>query len=129
MRRDTSVFMLAGTIFGLVVGYMAAQWGVLPSPAPAAAASRGATSSASVRVDPNEVAALEALAALDQALARNPAHRLALYNRVVALLRLGRAQEAVAAWQELLKRHPDDPQVERLRARIERIRAGAEAGR
>jgi tetratricopeptide (TPR) repeat protein len=180
MRRDTFVFMLAGTVFGLVVGYMAAQWGVLPSPAPAVAASR---------VDPNEVAALESLAsrqaqdaavrvelgnlymdaerwddavrwyrealeidtsladvatdlgaclvsagrdaealvALDQALARDPAHRLALYNRVVALLRLGRAQEAVAAWQELLKRHPDDPQLERLRARIERIRA--EAGR
>jgi cytochrome c-type biogenesis protein CcmH/NrfG len=191
MRRDTFVFMLAGTVFGLVVGYMAAQWGVLPSPAPAVAASRVAPAAAAARprVDPNETAALESLAsrqpqdaavrvelgnlymdaerwddavrwyrealaidpsradvatdlgaclvsagreaealvALDQALARDPAHRLALYNRVVALLRLGRAQEAVAAWRELLKRHPDDPQAERLRARIDRIPAGAEA--
>jgi len=65
MRRDTFVFMLAGTVFGLVVGYMAAQWGVLPSTAPAVAASRIAPGApaAPPRVDPNEVAALESLAA------------------------------------------------------------------
>jgi tetratricopeptide (TPR) repeat protein len=178
-------------VFGLVVGYMAAQWGVLPSVAPAVAASRVAPAAAAARprVDPNEVAALESLAArrpqdaavrvelgnlymdaerwddairwyrealaieaslpdvatdlgaclvsagrdkealtaLDQALALNPAHRLALYNRVVALLKLGREQQAVAAWQDLLKHHPDDPQVERLRARVARIRADAGA--
>ena len=72
----------------------------------------------------------EALGELQKALARDPAHRLALYNRVVALLQLGRDEaDAVDAWQVLLKRHPDDPQAERLRARIDRIRAGAEAGR
>src|SRR5574341_743963 len=154
MRRDTFVFMLAGTVFGLVVGYMAAQWGVLPSPRPAVATARVAPAAVAARprVNPDEAAALESLAvrqpqdaavrvelgnlhmdaerwddavrwyrealvALDQALARDPAHRLALYNRVVALLRLGRAQEAVAAWQELLKRHPGDSQAERLRPR------------
>ena len=64
MRRDTFVFMLAGTVFGLVVGYMAAQWGVLPSPARTVAASRVAPAAAAARprVDPNEAAALESLA-------------------------------------------------------------------
>lgn len=193
MRRDTFSFMLAGTVFGLVVGYMAAQWGVLPSPAPVAAASRVAVpaTAAPARVDPDEVAALDALASrqprdpaarvelgnlymdserwdeairwyrealaidasladvatdlgacllssgrpeeaiveLERALAKDPAHRLALFNRVVALLRLGRTKDAVDAWQELEQRHPEDPQLERLRARIDRIRSGAEAGR
>jgi len=193
MRRDTFSFMLAGTVFGLAVGYMAAQSGVLPSPAPVAAAARVAApaTAASPRVDPDEVAALEALASrqprdpaarvelgnlymdaerwdeairwyrealaidasladvatdlgacllssgrpeeatfeLERALAKDPAHRLALFNRVVALLQLGRTKDAVDAWQELEKRHPDDPQLERLRARIDQVRSGAEAGR
>jgi tetratricopeptide (TPR) repeat protein len=191
--RDTSAFMLAGTVFGLVVGYMGAQWGVLPSPAPAAAAAGRSvpTAAASLRIDPNEVAALESLAGrkpqdvaarvelgnlymdaarrdeairwyrealavdasladvatdlgvcllssgrpeealtqLQQALAQDPAHRLALYNRVVALLQLGRAKEAAEAWQELKRRHPDDPRLERLRSRIDPTPAAAEAGR
>ena len=42
MRRDTLVFTMAGMVFGLVVGYMAASWDVVPRPAaaggPAAAA-------------------------------------------------------------------------------------------
>ena len=185
--------MLAGTVFGLVVGYMSAQWGVLPSPAPLAAAVGVGVPAAAVspRVDPNEVAALESLAArqprdtaarvelgnlymdaarwdeairwyrealaidasladvatdlgvcllsagrpeealtqLQKALARDPAHRLALYNRVVALVQLGRAKEAAEAWQELKQRHPDDPRLERLRARIDETPAAAEAGR
>jgi tetratricopeptide (TPR) repeat protein len=193
--RDTLAFMLAGTVFGLVVGYMAAQWGVLPSPAPVAAAARvsgPATAPASSRrLDPNEVAALEALAArrtqdpaarvelgnlymdagrwddairwyrealaldaslvdvatdlgvcllsagrpeqalgeLQKALAGDHGHRLALYNRVLALLQLGRAKDAAEAWQELQKRHPDDPRLQRLRERIDETRAAAEAGR
>ncbi len=192
--RDTLAFMLAGTVFGLVAGYMAAQWGVLPSPPRVAGVARDAPAAAPVpapRVDPNEVAALESLASrkpqdaaarvelgnlhmdaerwedairwyrealaidaslvdvatdlgacllsagrpqqalveLDTALARDPAHRLALYNRVVALLQLGRAREAAEAFQELSKLHPEDPAVERLRPRVDRIRTGAEAGR
>jgi tetratricopeptide (TPR) repeat protein len=190
--RDTVAFMLAGTVFGLVVGYMAAQWGVLPSPAPVAAAARVTPAPATTqRLDPNEVAALESLAtrraqdpaarvelgnlymdagrwddairwyrealALDasltdvatdlgvcllnagrpeqalgeiqKALARDPAHRLALYNRVVALLQLGRAKDAEEAWQELQRRHPDDPRLARLRERIDGTRPAAEAGR
>jgi tetratricopeptide (TPR) repeat protein len=185
--------MLAGTLFGLVLGYMAAQWGLLPSPGPAVTASRSAPAEAKgpARVDPDEIAALEALAArqpqdaaarvelgnlymdaerwddavrwyrealaidasradvatdlgacllnagrpqealveLDRALAGDPAHRLALYNRVLALLQLGRSSDALDAWQELQRRHPNDPQLERLRARVDRIRAGAETAR
>ena len=183
--------MLAGTVFGLVGGYMAAQWGVLPRPSPAAAAARDTATATAPRVDPNEVLALESLAArqprdpaarvelgnlymdaarwddairwyrealaidasladvatdlgvclvsagrpeealaeLQKALARDPAHRLALYNRVVALLQLGRTTDAAAAWQELKRRYPDDPQLERLRARLERTPATAQAGR
>ena len=191
MRRDTLAFMLAGTVFGLVVGYMAAHWGVLPSPVAASAPVAAPATAAAPRVDPDEVTALESLVArqpadaaarvelgnllmdaerwedairwyrealvidaaladvatdlgacllragrpeealgeLDKALATDPAHRLALYNRVVALVQLGRAKQAVNSWELLLKRHPGDPQAERLRPRIDRIRAGAEAGR
>jgi len=176
--------MLAGTVFGLVLGYMAAQWGVAPAPGPVAAPS---TAAAPLRsgFDANEAQTLEALAAreprdgavrvelgnlymdagrftdairfyrealaidparpdvatdlgaclvsagrpaeglleLDHALRRDPGHRLALYNRGIALVRLGRPREAADTWLELLKLHPDDPQAERLRARIAELRA------
>ena len=56
----------------------------------------------------------------------DPGHRNALYNKGIALLQLGRAKEAAAAWEELLKRHPDDPQLQGLRGRIEQIRATSE---
>jgi cytochrome c-type biogenesis protein CcmH/NrfG len=66
MRRDTLAFTLAGIVFGLVVGYMAASWDVVPrpaaigggataAPAPAAPATKG--------LNADEVAALESLAA------------------------------------------------------------------
>jgi len=64
MRRDTLVFAVAGVLFGLVVGYMAASWGVVPRPAvaavPAAATSPPA---AAPRLNPDEVKAMESLAA------------------------------------------------------------------
>jgi tetratricopeptide (TPR) repeat protein len=69
MRRDTLVFTLAGTVFGLVVGYMAANWSVVPRPAGIAvqAASAPASAPAPARaaskgLNPDEVAALESLA-------------------------------------------------------------------
>jgi cytochrome c-type biogenesis protein CcmH/NrfG len=184
MRRETLVFMLAGTAFGLVVGYMAAQWGVAPAPGPVTARAAAAAPPRS-GLDANEAKTLEALAAreprdagvrvelgnlymdagrfgdairwyrealaidparpdvasdlgaclvsaglpadglveLDHALRRDPGHRLALYNRGIALVRLDRPREAADTWQELLKLHPDDPQAERLRARIAELRA------
>jgi tetratricopeptide (TPR) repeat protein len=72
MRRDTLVFSIAGTLFGLVVGYMAASWDVVPRPAaiagPVAVAAGPATSAAAPvtaarKLNPDEVAALESLAA------------------------------------------------------------------
>jgi cytochrome c-type biogenesis protein CcmH/NrfG len=66
MRRDTLVFAVAGILFGLVVGYMAASWDVVPRPAAAtttAAPPAGSPAApAARRVNPDEVAAMESLA-------------------------------------------------------------------
>jgi len=66
MRRETLVFSLAGIVFGLVVGYMAASWDVVPRPAaiagqPAAAPAPAAPTAK--KLNPDEVAAMESLAA------------------------------------------------------------------
>jgi tetratricopeptide (TPR) repeat protein len=74
MRRDTLAFLLAGTVFGIVVGYMAASWDVVPrpvtagalAPAEAAAPARAAGLAAPAgpgAIDPDEVRAMEGLAA------------------------------------------------------------------
>jgi tetratricopeptide (TPR) repeat protein len=68
MRRDTLVFTVAGILFGLVVGYMAASWDVVPRPAavvaaPGARAGAPAGAPPSARLNPDEVEALTALAA------------------------------------------------------------------
>ena len=68
MRRDTLVFTVAGILFGLVVGYMAASWDVVPRPAavvaaPGARAAAPAGAPPSARLNPDEVKALTALAA------------------------------------------------------------------
>ena len=192
MRRDTIAYSLAGTVFGFVLGYMAAGWGGgMPAPAPVATAAAPAAAAAAAEpsprasIDPDEVKALESLAArqprnaaprvelgnmymdaqqLDDAirwytealqispdnpdvetdlgacyvhsgraavgllhfeavLKAHPDHRLALYNRGVALLDLGRQKEAANAWEELLRRFPNDPQAARVRERIDQIRA------
>jgi cytochrome c-type biogenesis protein CcmH/NrfG len=58
-------------------------------------------------------------------LAVDPGNRNGLYNKGIALLQMGRGGEAAAAWEELLKRHPADPQLQGLPGRIEQIRAAA----
>jgi cytochrome c-type biogenesis protein CcmH/NrfG len=66
MRRDTLVFAVAGIVFGLVVGYMAASWEVVPRPAAVggqAAAAPAPTAPATKSLNPDEVTALESLAA------------------------------------------------------------------
>jgi cytochrome c-type biogenesis protein CcmH/NrfG len=65
MRRDTLVFMVAGTMFGLVVGYMAASWDVVPRPAAVSVAAPLASAAAppAPRLNPDEMKALESLAA------------------------------------------------------------------
>lgn len=57
----------------------------------------------------------------------NPDHRNARFNMGVALQQLGRGREAADAWEELLKRHPQDAQLQRLQARIDELRAGSGA--
>ena len=37
----------------------------------------------------------------------------------------GRPMDAVAVWEDLLKRFPDDPQLQGLRGQIDRVRSGA----
>jgi cytochrome c-type biogenesis protein CcmH/NrfG len=61
----------------------------------------------------------EGLAEFEKALALDDSHRNALYNKGIALMQLGRADEAAAVWEEVLRRHPDDPQLRGLRAQID----------
>lgn len=187
MRRDTLAFTIAGILFGLLVGYMAAGWNAMPRPTVAPATAAGPPEFARptpAPPDPDQVRTLESLAArqlndarvrvalgnlhmdheswddairwyrealalapgdpdvttdlgacyvhsgrpaeglaeFDRVLERNPEHRNARFNRGVALLDLARPSEAADTWEELLRRHPDDPELQRLRGRIEEIR-------
>jgi tetratricopeptide (TPR) repeat protein len=63
MKRDTLVFALAGILFGFVVGYMAASWDTGPRPVPVAPAPAGTSAPDAAAIDPDEVKALESLAA------------------------------------------------------------------
>src|SRR4030042_1124209 len=144
MRRDPLVFTAAGAVFGLVVGYMAASWDVVPRPA---AAGAGAAAPAPPPAAPPPPAArpavvpdpgaglvsagrpAEALAEFERVLRADPGHRNALYNKGIALMQMGRGDEAVAAWEELLKHHPEDPQLQGLRGRLEQIRAASAGGK
>jgi len=191
VRRDTLVFTLAGTLFGFVLGYMGASWGLVPRPPAAPAADTPPAAGSGARaIDPNEVEALELLAsrapedastrvelgnlymdhdrweeairwyreavALDASSvavltdlgaclvsAGRPAEGLAeferaleidatyagaLYNKGLALVQLGRVAEGVATWESLLELHPDDPRLQGLRGRIEKLRATGGAG-
>jgi tetratricopeptide (TPR) repeat protein len=94
MRRDTIVFTAAGVLFGLVVGYMAASWDVVPRPvlaatvAPAPAAR--AAASARPAANPDEAKALEALAA------RQP-------SDVSARVELGNLHMDAERWDEAIR--------------------------
>jgi tetratricopeptide (TPR) repeat protein len=67
----------------------------------------------------------EGLAEFEAVLQQDENHRNALYNKGIALVRLGRNQEAVEVWEELLRRHPDDPQLRGLQAQIDTLRASS----
>jgi predicted Zn-dependent protease len=69
--------------------------------------------------------AKEGLAEFEKALALAPSHKKALFNKGIALMESGRPKDAIAVWEDLLKRFPDDPQLQGLRAQIDRVRAGA----
>jgi tetratricopeptide (TPR) repeat protein len=69
--------------------------------------------------------ATEGLEQFERALKLAPGHKKASFNKGVALMELGRPKEAVAVWDDLLKRFPDDPQLQTLKRQIEQVRAGA----
>jgi len=68
--------------------------------------------------------AAEGLVEFDKALKLDPGHKKALFNKGIALMETGKPQDAVAVWEGLLKRFPNDPQLQSLRDQIERIKSG-----
>lgn len=67
----------------------------------------------------------EGLVEFDKALKKDPGHKKAAFNKGIALMETGRRQEAVAVWEDLVKRFPDDPQLAGLRQQIDQVRAPA----
>ncbi len=110
MRRHTIVFTAAGVLFGLVVGYMAASWDVVPRPVVAgtvaAAPAPRAAAPAKPAANPDEAKALEALAA------RQPSDvsvRVELGNLHMDSQRW---DEAIRWYREALALDPSRPDVE-----------------
>ncbi len=114
MRRETLVFTLAGVVFGFVLGYMAASWDVMPRPAPARASDPPASggtaatqpaASARAALDPNEVSAMESLAARQP---RDSDVRVELGN---LYMDHERWDDAIRWYREALALVPDDANV------------------
>ncbi len=136
MRRDTLVFTVAGVVFGLVVGYMAANWDVVPRPAAVAppAAAPAPAAPAGKRLNPDEVKAMESLAARQpgeasvrvelgnlymdaerwdeairwyrEALALNPALADTVTDLGACLVSAGRPAEGLAEFEKVLQGDP-----------------------
>jgi cytochrome c-type biogenesis protein CcmH/NrfG len=143
MRRDTLVFTVAGVLFGLVVGYMAASWDVVPRPAAVgaagavgtpAAAPAARTAPAAKGLNPDEVKAMESLAARQpgdvavrvelgnlymdaerwteavrwyrEALALNPALTDVVTDLGACLVSSGRPEEGLAEFDKVLQGDP-----------------------
>ncbi len=110
MRRDTLVFTLAGVVFGLFLGYMAAGWNAMPAPAPvgarpAPAAGEAPAPSAPAPLDAGEVRALESLAA------RQPADATVRVQLGNLYMDHQRWDDAIRWYGEALAIQPDDPDV------------------
>lgn len=114
MRRDTLAFTLAGVVFGFVLGYMAAGWEAMPRPAamatgaPAAPGSAGTTpvaTPARATPDPDELRALEQLAA------RQPADAAVRSELGNMYMDAQRWDDAIRWYGEALKIGPDNPEV------------------
>ena len=109
MRRDTLVFTVAGTLFGFVVGYMAASWDVVPRPvvaSPAAPAPAAPPTAGAVRLNPDEARAMESLAARQPG---DAAVRVELGN---LYMDAERWEEAVRWYREALALRPGLPDVQ-----------------
>jgi len=113
MKREPMVFAVAGMIFGFVLGYMVASWDggprasavAAPAPAPASVGAPSAPHAPASALDPNEVKALESLAARDRS---NLAARIELGN---LLMDHSRYDEAARWYREALALDPDQPDV------------------
>ena len=154
MPREPIVYAAAGMVFGFVLGYLVAnaEGPGVGRAVPAAAASppsltppptadagpHGTPSGAplALRPEPDVIVdlgaclvnggkATEGLEQFERALKLAPGHKKAGFNKGVALMELGRPQDAVAVWDDLLKRFPADPQLQPLKRQIEQARAGA----
>jgi tetratricopeptide (TPR) repeat protein len=129
MRRDTLVFTIAGTVLGLVVGYMAASWDGVPRPAAPAAGP-----ATPPRLNPDEAKAMESLAARQpgdvavrvelgnlymdaerwdeairwyrEALALNPSLAEVTTDLGACLVSAGRPAEALAEFDKVLQADP-----------------------
>jgi len=107
------VFAVAGMVFGFVLGYMVASWDsgprAVPAPAavtaPASGAAPAAHGAPASALDPNEVKALESLAARDRS---SLAARIELGN---LLMDHSRFDEAARWYREALALEPRQPDV------------------
>jgi tetratricopeptide (TPR) repeat protein len=108
MRRETLVFTAAGVLFGLVVGYMAASWDVVPRPVALATPAPAPAPRAPGKpaVNPDEVKALEALAA------RQPGDASARVELGNLYMDAERWEEAIRWYREALALDPSRPDVE-----------------
>jgi tetratricopeptide (TPR) repeat protein len=96
------VFTVAGVVFGLVVGYMAASWNLVPRPAAIAtpAAAPAPAAPAGKRANPDEVKALKSLAARQPG---DPSVRVELGN---LYMDVERWDEAIRWYREALALNP-----------------------
>ena len=134
MRRETLSFTLAGVVFGLVAGYMAASWNVVPRPAGGSVQAAAAATPAAPRLNPDEVKAMESLASRQpgdaavrvelgnlykeaerwdeairwfrEALALDPARSDTTLDLGTCLVNSGKPAEALAAFDQVLKADP-----------------------
>jgi cytochrome c-type biogenesis protein CcmH/NrfG len=109
MKREPMVFAVAGMLFGFVLGYMVANLGSGPGDAragaPSVAGSADRTRASSPGLDPNELKALESLAAREKT---NAQVRVELGN---LLMDHSRFEEAARFYREALVLKPDQPDV------------------
>jgi cytochrome c-type biogenesis protein CcmH/NrfG len=107
MKREPMVFAVAGMLFGFVLGYMVANLGSGPGDARPGAPSVAASADRSrpPALDPNELKALESLAAREKG---NAQVRVELGN---LLMDHSRFEEAARFYREALALKPDQPDV------------------
>lgn len=111
MRADAIVFGVAGTLFGLIIGWVlgsqqAAGTARVAAPvAQAAPAAQPAAAPQAVPIDPERVKALEAAAAQN---ARDPQPRVQLGNM---FFDAEQYQQAITWYEQALTINPNDPNV------------------